>query len=131
MSRTDLISDALTIIRNAYQVHKEESIIPYSKMLVGILDILKREGFIENFKVMEMGNTKSIKVYLKYDGKKKAISNIKKISKPGRRIYVSKDEIPEVLSGYGIAVMSTSHGIITNKEARKIGVGGEVICYVW
>ncbi len=131
MSRTDLVSDALTIVRNAYKANKEEVLIPYSNMLVGIMEILKKEGYIENFRVIELGKIKKIKIYLKYEGKKGAISNIKRISKPGRRVYVSKGKIPCVLSGYGIALVSTSQGIITDREAKELRIGGEVICYVW
>ena len=131
MSRTDLVADALTIIRNASRSNKEDAIIPYSKVLGGIVDILKKESYIDNFKVLDSGNTKSIKVYLKYRGKKSAIVQLKKVSRSGRRIYVDKDNIPNVLSGYGIAIISTSKGILSNTDAKKIGIGGEVICYVW
>jgi len=132
MSRTDLIADAFTIIRNAARVKKEEVLIPYSKLLVKIMEILKREGYIENFKELDMpGRFKMIKVYLKYEGKKSVINDIQRVSKPGRRIYVDKKNIPRVLQGYGIAIISTSSGILTDKEARKLGVGGEYIGYVW
>lgn len=131
MSRTDLVADALTIIRNASRSKKEDTVIPYSNMLNGIVDILKREGYIENFKVLDAGSTRNIKVYLKYKGKKSAITQLKKVSRSGRRIYADKKNIPNVLSGYGTAIISTSKGIISNTEAKKIGIGGEVICYVW
>ena len=132
MSRTDLIADAFTIIRNAARVKKEEVLIPYSKLLVKIMEILKREGYIENFKELDMpGRFKMIKVYLKYEGKKSVINDIQRVSKPGRRIYVEKKNIPHILQGYGIAIISTSSGILTDKEARKLGVGGEYIGYVW
>ena len=132
MSRTDLIADAFTIIRNAARVKKEEALIPYLKLLVMIMEILKREGYIENFKELDMpGRFKMIKVYLKYEGKKSVINDIQRVSKPGRRIYVDKKNIPRVLQGYGIAIISTSSGILTDKEARKLGVGGEYIGYVW
>ena len=132
MSRTDLIADAFTIIRNAARVKKEEVLIPYSKLLVKIMEILKREGYIENFKELDIpGRFKMIKVYLKYEGKKSVINDIQRVSKPGRRIYVDKKNIPRVLQGYGIAIISTSSGILTDKEARKLGVGGEYIGYVW
>ena len=132
MSRTDLIADAFTIIRNAARVKKEEVLIPYSKLLVKIMEILKREGYIENFKELDIpGRFKMIKVYLKYEGKKSVINDIQRVSKPGRRIYVDKKNIPRVLQGYGIAIISTSSGVLTDKEARKLGVGGEYIGYVW
>jgi len=125
------VADALTIIRNASRSNKEDAIIPYSNMLNGIMGILKEEDYIDNFKVLDVGSSKNIKVYLKYKGKKKAITQLKKVSRPGRRVYVDKESIPNVLSGYGIAIISTSKGIISNTEAKKIGIGGEVICYVW
>ncbi len=131
MSRTDLVADSLTIIRNAFRVKKEEALIPCSKVMLGIVNILKEEGYIDNFKEIELGKIKKIKVYLKYQRKKSAITQIKKISRAGRRTYVDKDNIPNVLSGYGLAIISTSRGIISNKVARKRGLGGEVVCYVW
>jgi len=131
MSRTDLVADALTIIRNASRSNKEDTIIPCSNVLVSIMDILKKENYIENFKVLDTGSSNSIKVYLKYTGKKSAITQLKKISRSGRRVYVDKKNIPNVLSGYGLAIISTSKGIISNAEAKKIGTGGEVICHVW
>jgi len=97
-----------------------------------IMEILKREGYIENFKELDIpGRFKMIKVYLKYEGKKSVINDIQRVSKPGRRIYVDKKNIPRVLQGYGIAIISTSSGVLTDKEARKLGVGGEYIGYVW
>ncbi len=132
MSRTDLIADAFTIIRNAAKAKKEEALIPYSKLLIKIMEILKRESYIENFKELDIpGRFKMIKVYLKYQGKKSVINDIQKVSKPGRRIYVDKKNIPHILQGYGVAILSTSSGILTDKEARKLGVGGEYIGYVW
>jgi small subunit ribosomal protein S8 len=131
MSRTDLIGDAFTIIRNGAKVRKEAVIIPYSKLLLSICDLLKREGYIENFKEVEVGTHKQIKVYLKYEGKKSVLNQIKRVSKPGRRIYLKKKEIKPVLSGYGLVIVSTSLGVLTDKEARKKGVGGEIIGMVW
>ena len=132
MSRTDLIADAFTTIRNAVRVKKEETLIPYSKLLLKIMEILKREGYIENFKELDIpGRFKMIKVYLKYQGKKSVINDIQRVSKPGRRIYVDKKSIPRVFQGYGVAIISTSCGVLTDKEARKLGVGGEYIGYVW
>lgn len=131
MSRTDLVADAFTMIRNAVMVKKEEVLIPYSKVLFKIVEILKREGYIENFREIEAPTPKMIKLYLKYEGKKGVINDIRRVSKPGRRIYTKKKNIPSVVQGYGIAIISTSQGILTDKEARKLGVGGEVIGYVW
>lgn len=131
MSRTDLIADAFTIIRNAAMVRKEETIIPFSNLLLKICDILKREGYIENFKEMETGSVKNIKVYLRYHGKKSAIRQIKKVSRPGRRVYSSAKDIPLILQGYGLAIVSTSQNILTDKEAREKGVGGEILGTIW
>jgi len=131
MSRTDLISDVLTIIRNATRSNKEDVLIPYSKVIKGIMQILKDEDYIDSFKEIDVGRIKKIKVYLKYKGKKSIITTIRKISKPSRRIYVDKNKIPTVCAGFGIAVLSTSKGILSNRAAKELGVGGEVICYVW
>jgi small subunit ribosomal protein S8 len=131
MSRSDIIADTLTIIRNATVVGKEEAIVPYSKLISGMLQIFKDDGYIDNFKEFDIEGKKRIKVYLRYDGKKSAIRQIKKISKPGRRKYIDKNSIPRVLSGYGTAVISSSNGIIDNNKAKELGVGGEVICYIW
>ncbi|MCM8824340.1 MAG: 30S ribosomal protein S8 [Candidatus Omnitrophica bacterium] len=131
MSRTYLISDALAIINNASKVNKDEVIIPYSKVILGIMDILKKESYIDNFKEIDLGGLKRIKVYLKYENKQPVINEIKMISKPGRRIYTSKSEMPIVRSGYGIAIVSTSQGILTSTQAKKLGIGGEILCYIW
>ena len=131
MSRTDLIADAFSMIRNAIKARKEDVLIPYSKLLVKISEILKDEGYLENFKEIETPSYKLIKVYLKYKKKKNVIMEIKKVSRPGRRRYVDKDNIPRICKGYGIAIISTSQGIFTDKEARKVGVGGEVLGYIW
>jgi len=131
MSRTDLIADAFTIIRNAVGARKEDTLLPYSKVLLKICEILKREGYLENFKEVDLENFKNIKVYLKYDGKKNVINGIQKVSKPGRRIYVKKEKIPLVLRGYGIALISTSENILTDREAKTKGIGGEYIGKIW
>jgi small subunit ribosomal protein S8 len=131
MGRTDLLADAFTMIRNAVRARKEEVLIPYSKTLQKISQILKEEGYIENFKEIDTPSFKMIKIYLKYENKKSAVSDIQRISKPGRRIYVGKKNIPQVLQGYGIAIISTSKGIVTDKQAKELGVGGEVLGYVW
>lgn len=131
MSRNDLISDSFTIIRNASRAQKEEAYIPYSNSLLRICDILKKEGYLENFKEIDLENFKKIKVYLKYEGKKSVIEQIKRVSKPGRRVYVKIKDVPYVLRGYGIGIISTSSGLSTDREARKKGVGGEFIGMVW
>lgn len=131
MSRTDLISDAFTIIRNAFKANKEDTYIPYSNSLARICEILKKEGYLENFKEVELERFKKIKIYLKYAGKKSVISQIKKISSPGRRVYTKKKDIPVTLNGYGVTLISTSRGIFTDKEAKAKGIGGEVIGMVW
>jgi small subunit ribosomal protein S8 len=131
MSRTDLISDAFTIIRNALKAKREEAYIAYSNSLLKICEILKQEGYLENFKMIELKNVKRIKVYLKYDGKQSVIRHIGKVSSPGRRVYVRQRDIPIALNGYGITLVSTSKGICTDKEAREKGIGGEILGMVW
>jgi len=131
MSRSDLISDALTIIRNAIMAKKENADFPASKTLKSILDILKKENYIDNFKLIEDKKQGILRVYLKYISGKSAIKNIKRISKPSLRIYVKHENLPSVIRGRGIAIISTSKGIITNKEAKELRAGGEVIAYIW
>lgn len=132
MSRTDLISDAFTIIRNALRAGKEDAYIPYSNPLSKICEILKREGYLENFKEVDLEKSnKKIKVYLKYEGKKGVISQIKKISSPGRRVYAKRKGIPSALGGYGVTLVSTPRGILTDRQAKSEGIGGEVIGMVW
>lgn len=131
MSRTDLLGDTFTIIRNAARQKKEEAIIPWAKILLKVCEILKQEGYLENYKEITLENFKKIKVYLKYEGKKSIFSEIKRISKPGRRIYLKCDRIRPILRGYGMALISTSLGILTDKEAREKGVGGEILGQIW
>ena len=129
---TDPIADMLTRIRNANTVGHETVEIPASKMKKAIAEILKAEGFIADYEVIEDNKQGTIKVTMKYGAhKERVISGIKKISKPGLKVYAKADEVPRVLGGLGIAIISTSHGVVSDKEARKLGVGGEVICYVW
>lgn len=131
MSRTDMISDALTAIINASKVKKENVDIMINSVVKSILEILKKESYIENFQVVDSKYNK-MRVYLKYDQEKNpAITELKRISKPGLRVYVKKDEIPIVLRGQGIAIMSTPSGILTNVEAKEKGLGGEVLCSIY
>ena len=133
MTMSDPIADMLTRIRNANTAKHDTVDIPASKMKIAIADILVDEGYITKYDIVEDGNFKSIRVTLKYgaDKNEKVITGIKRISKPGLRIYAGKDEIPTVLGGLGIAILSTNKGIVTDKEARKLQVGGEVLAFVW
>jgi small subunit ribosomal protein S8 len=131
MSRTDIVADAFTVMRNAIMAKKDEALLPYSKVILKICEILKNEGYLENFKEVDLGNFKKIKVYFKYIGKKCTLSQIEKVSKPGRRIYVKREDVPSVLRGLGIALISTSKNILTDKEAKEKGLGGELIAKVW
>jgi len=132
MNITDPIADMLTRVRNANSVNKDVVDIPASNLKINIAKTLKDEGFIKEYKIIDNYPQNKVRVYLKYGkDKEKVITGIKRISKPGLRVYVNKDEIPRVLGGLGIAVISTSRGVLTDKEARKEGVGGEVLCYVW
>lgn len=131
MSRTDLISDVFTIIRNSACIKKQVVNVPASSAIKSIAEILKREGYIENSKFIDDKKQGILRLYLKYINDKPAINNLKRVSKPGLRIYVKKDNIPFVLRGKGIAFISTSQGILTGKEARERKLGGEVIGYVW
>lgn len=132
---TDPIADMLTRIRNASKVKKADVFIPFSKIKLEIVKILKKEGFIISYEEIKPDNVENkfggININLKYENGKSAIEKIKKISKPGRRIYVPKDQLPKVLNDIGLAIISTSRGIMTNKEARKVGLGGEVICEIY
>lgn len=129
---TDPIADMLTRIRNANTSKHTEVDIPASNMKKAIAQILVDEGYIKSFEEVEDGKQGILKVTLKYDENgKRVISGLKRISKPGLRIYVNKEEVPQVINGLGIALISTSKGIMTDKEARKQGVGGEVLAYIW
>lgn len=131
MVMTDPIADMLTRIRNATIVRDKVVEVPSSKIKLELTKILKEEGYIQDFEALEEGVQGKIRIYLKYNGKENVITGLKRISKPGLRVYAQKDEIPKVLAGLGIAVLSTSKGIMTDRKARLEGVGGEVICYVW
>jgi small subunit ribosomal protein S8 len=131
MSLNDPTSNLLTSIRNAMQARKETVDVPASKLSEHILEIFKSTGYVEDFKPMKTNVQGSFKIYLKYEGRKPAITGIKRISKPGLRVYAKRDEIPRVLNGLGTAVISTSKGVISSQEAKKSRVGGEVLCYIW
>ncbi len=131
MSLNDPISNVLTIIRNGVQVNKETVDVLASKLTGEVLKIFKEDGYIEDFRLMKDGVQGSYKVYLKYDSKNPIIIGLKRISKPGLRVYAKSDKIPRVLNGMGTAVISSSKGVMSDREARKIKVGGEVLCYIW
>lgn len=132
MAVSDPISNMLTIVRNAVITNKETVDIPASKLLEKILSILKADGYVADVRLLKDSKQGTLKVYLKYStGKKSSIMGIKRVSKPGLRVYAQGDKIPKVLNGLGTAVISTSKGVITDREARKLNVGGEVLCYVW
>ncbi|MCP4337131.1 MAG: 30S ribosomal protein S8 [Mycoplasma sp.] len=128
---TDPIADMLVRIKNANQRKHKDVTMPHSKVKAEIANILKTEGFIVNFKVEGESINKKIVINLKYKGTQRAITGVKRISKPGLRVYTSKQDLPKVLSGFGTAIISTSKGMLTDREARKAGMGGEVIAYVW
>lgn len=131
MSLNDPISNVLTNIRNGIQIKEETVDVPASKLVGRILEIFKTDGYIEDFRLMKVTAQGSYKVYLKYENKKPAIIGLKRISKPGLRVYARRYKIPRVLNGLGTAVISTSKGVISDREARKLKVGGEVLCYIW
>ena len=133
MTMSDPIADMLTRIRNANTAKHDTVDVPSSKMKLAIADILVKEGFIKKYDVVEDGNFKTIHITLKYgkDKNEKIISGIKRISKPGLRIYANKEDMPKVLGGLGVAIISTNQGVITDKQARELGVGGEVLAFVW
>lgn len=129
---TDPIADMLTRIRNANIVSHQEVSIPSSKLKVELAKLLKEEGYITNYEIKEAGSFKVINIELKYDEKSKpVISNLKRISRPGLRNYCKAKNLPQVLGGLGIAIVSTSKGLLTDRKARKENIGGEVLCYVW
>lgn len=130
---TDPIADMLTRIRNAMNINKDVVEVPYSNIKEAISNLLKEEGYITDFKVVENDeNKKTIEITLKYlEDKSNAIHGLKRISKPGLRIYANKEELPKVLNGLGTAIISTSKGILTDEKARELGVGGEVVAYIW
>ena len=130
---TDPIADMLTSIRNANTAKHDTVDVPSSKMKLAIAKILLDEGYIKSYELVENGKFNDIRITLKYGASKneKIISGLQRISKPGLRVYANKEELPKVLGGLGVAIISTNKGVITDKEARKLGVGGEVLCFVW
>lgn len=133
MTMSDPIADMLTRIRNANTAKHDTVDVPASKMKIAIANILLDEGYIVKYDVVEDGSFKTIHITLKYgaDKNEKVISGLKRISKPGLRVYANSTDIPKVLGGLGTAIISTNKGVVTDKEARKLGVGGEVLCFVW
>lgn len=132
MTMTDPIADMLTRIRNANMVGHKTVDIPASNIKKSIAEILNEEGYIENYKIIEDDKQGIIRITMKYgSNNERVISGLKKISKPGLRVYAKRNEVPKVLGGLGIAIISTSSGVISDKKARQLGVGGEVICYIW
>lgn len=132
MSMSDPLADMLTRIRNASKANYPSVDIPLSKVKKGIATILKQEGYINDFAIIDEGPQGLLRVDLKYDQNDKAvITGINRVSKPGRRMYTRSDSIPKVMSGLGVAILSTSNGVMTDIQARKLGVGGEILCKVW
>jgi len=132
MSMTDPIADMFARIRNGSKAKFEKVDIPSSKMKREIAKILKEEGFIKNFKIVTNDQQhEMIRVFLKYDANRKEVIHLRRVSKPGRRVYVGKEKIPSVMSGLGFSILSTSKGILTDNSARKADIGGEVLCHVW
>ncbi|HLF27923.1 MAG TPA: 30S ribosomal protein S8 [Anaerolineae bacterium] len=135
MSVSDPIGDMLTRVRNAIMVGHASVALPSSQIKVAIAAILKDEGYIQDVEITQNGGRATLRLWLKYSGERRsrtpAINGLQRISKPGRRVYTNKDEIPWVKSGMGIAILSTPKGVITGQQARRLNVGGEVLCYVW
>ena len=128
---TDPISDMLTRIRNAQAVKKSEIVLPFSKVKFAIAKILEKENYVQNVRRIEEGKFPALRIGLKYQNRTSAIKNLHRISKPGRRVYAKSTELPKVLSDLGIAIVSTSNGLMTNKEARARHLGGEIICEIY
>ncbi len=128
---TDPIADLFTRVRNSVQVNKDKVEIPNSKIKARIAEILKEEGYIRNFRVFEDDKQGVLRLYLKYVNDSSAIQGIQKVSKPGRRVYVKHDEVPKVLNGLGIAILTTSSGVMTDQECREKNIGGEILGHVW
>jgi len=129
---TDPIADLLTRIRNAQTIKNDKCTVPYSRIKKDIVNILLEEGYISGYDIIEIDGHKNIEIKLKYGAKyEKVLTNLKRVSKPGLRVYCEHKDLPKVLDGMGVAIISTSKGVMTDKHARKLNVGGEVLCYVW
>jgi small subunit ribosomal protein S8 len=129
---SDPVADLLTRIRNASRAEHEKVDIPASRLKTRITEILKDEGFIKNYRLIESGKQGTLRVYLKYGpGGERMISGLTRVSKPGRRVYVGKDRVPTILAGMGVAIVSTSRGVMADRDVKKAGLGGEVLAYVW
>lgn len=128
---TDPISDMLTRIKNGYLANKDHVLVPYSLFKEQIIKVIQRKGFVTDFSIKESGNHRNLDIILKYEEKKPVITEIRKVSKPGLKVYCKKNKLPWVLNGLGIAIISTPKGLMTDKEARKSGLGGEIICKIW
>ena len=131
MQMSDVIADMLTRIRNANNAKHETVDVPASNMKKSIADILVKEGYIKGYNIVEDGKQGIIRVALKYNGKEKVIKGLRRVSKPGLRIYASSEDMPRVMNGLGVAIVSTSKGVMTDKEARKQNIGGEVLAFIW
>ncbi|MBI5076905.1 30S ribosomal protein S8 [Candidatus Falkowbacteria bacterium] len=131
MTMTDPIADMLTRIRNALSARKDEVLVPFSNIKFAVAKILEKERYLDKVVTSEESGFKSLKIALKYNDKKPAINDIRRVSKAGQRIFVKKEQLPRVLNNYGLAIISTSKGVMTEREARKLGLGGEVICTVF
>ena len=132
MTVTDPVADLLTRVRNASSANHDAVEVPASRLNVEILRILRGEGFIKDYELLRDCKFPTAKISLKYGPKQeKVLSNLRRISKPGLRVYAKRDKVPRVLRGLGVAIISTSRGVMTDREARKLGIGGEVLCYVW
>jgi len=131
MSVSDPIADTLTILRNATRARKETVEFPASKLLERLMEIFKKDGYIEDSRLLKDNKQGILKVYLKYENTKPSIIGIKRVSRPGLRVYTDNVTIPRVLNGLGTAVISSSKGLVTDREARKLKIGGEVLCYIW
>jgi len=131
MSLTDPIANTLTLIRNATRARHESVDVPSLKMAKAIAEILRQDGYIENYRFSEDGKQGILRIYLRYYNEESVITNLKRISRPGFRVYAEKDKIPYVLRGKGTAIISTSSGVVSDKQARELKVGGEVVCYIW
>ena len=131
MSMTDPIADMLTRIRNAQMVGQVETSMPCSKLKTAIAQVLKDEGYIEDFAVRDSGPKKELRIGLKYYAGRPVIERLERVSKPGLRVYRGRDDIPRIMNGLGVAILSTSSGLLTDRQAAKRGVGGEVLAYVW